>query len=308
MKTVFILLTITISLIIIPMLISEPSFNGSSPGCSGSGCHTFSDGDVSITILDTATIQVSVSGTTSRVGGELVDENGVVVEVINSTSSNPFILNIPAAGNYIVNAGYKNPSRRWDSAAVAIIVPVELASFNAFINENDVTLNWQTASELNNSGFQVERKKENNEWNEIGFVSGNGTSTEIHKYIFEDNNLSAGKYNYRIKQIDFDGTFEYFYLEEEIIIVSPSKFILLQNYPNPFNPTTSIEFSIPEKTNVLLKVFNSIGEEIKTLLNDVKPAGSYEIEFNANGLSSGIYYYKLEANNYVKTMKMILLK
>jgi len=120
MKTTLILLTIAISLIIIPIHLSEPSFNGSSPGCSGSGCHTFSDGDVSVTILDSMNIEVIVSGTTNKVGGELVDEGGNVVDVINSTSNNPFILTAPAPGNYIVNAGYKNPSKMWDSAMVVI--------------------------------------------------------------------------------------------------------------------------------------------------------------------------------------------
>lgn len=114
-------------------------------------------------------------------------------------------------------------------------------------------------------------------------MRGHRTSTKIHNYIFKDENISVGIYNYRIKQIDFDGTFEYFYLDEKTSIASPSEFVLLQNYSNPFNPTTNIKFSIQEKTNVLLKVFNSNREETTTLVNDERPAGSYEIEFNAQG-------------------------
>jgi hypothetical protein len=308
MKTTFILLTITISLIIIPLHLSEPSFNGSAPGCAGSGCHSFSDGDVSITILDSVNIQVTVGGTTSSVGGELMDGSGNVVDVVNSTNSNPFILTAPGAGDYVINAGYKNPSRDWDSAAISLIIPVELASFSASVTEDDVTLKWQTATELNNSGFQVERMQENEDWSEIGFVNGNGTTTEIHNYTFKDKDLSAGIYFYRIKQIDFNGTYEYFNLEEEIEIALPDKFTLLQNYPNPFNPVTTIKFSLQERTNVVLTVFNSIGEDVITLVNDERPAGIYEVKFNATGFTSGIYYYKLITNDFIQTKKMIILK
>lgn len=308
MKTTFILLTIAISLIIIPMHLAEPSFNGSSPGCSGSGCHTFSDGDVSFVIIDPLNIEVTVSGTTSKVGGELVDGSGNVVAVINSTTSNPFILTAPAVGNYLINAGYKNPSKRWDSAAVTLVVPVELASFSASVNENDVTLFWQTATELNNSGFDVERARANKEWEKIGFVNGNGTTTEIHKYTFADKDVPIGTYNYRIKQIDYDGTFEYFELEQVIAINPPSKFSLLQNYPNPFNPGTTIKFVIHETSNVTLTIFNSIGEEVLRLVNEEKLAGSYEVNLNANGFTSGIYYYKLQTDDFAQTKKMILMK
>lgn len=308
MKIISLLLSIVLVFLVVPRLLSEPSFNGSTPGCSGSGCHTFSDGDVSITILDSVHIEVSVSGTTNRVGGELVDGNGFVVDVINSTNSNPFILTAPAAGNYIVNAGYKNPQRRWDSAAVTLVVPVELASFSASVNNNDVTLQWQTATELNNSGFDIERAVNNNDWKKIGFVSGHGTTSEVHNYTFKDNDLKAGIYNYRIKQIDYNGSYEYFELEQQIEITPPNKFALLQNFPNPFNPVTTIKFVIAEKASVTLTVFNSIGEEVAMLVNEVKEAGSYETQFNANGFSSGIYYYKLQTENFVQTRKMILIK
>ena len=116
----FILLLITPPLT--PLLLSEPSFNGSTPGCSGSGCHSFFDGDVSTTILNNFQVLVTVAGTSSKVGGELVDENGNVVAVINSTSTNPFILTAPSAGSFTVNAGYKNPSIRWDSTSIVISV------------------------------------------------------------------------------------------------------------------------------------------------------------------------------------------
>jgi hypothetical protein len=308
MKTTFILLTIAIALLIIPIHLSEPSFNGSSPGCSGSGCHSFSDGAVSFSLIDSLNVEVTVSGTSSRVGGELVDNNGNVVDVINSTNSNPFILTAPAPGVYLVNAGYDSPQRRWDSTTVTFNVPVELSSFIASVNENDVTLFWQTATELNNSGFGVERMHRNNEWNEIGFVSGNGTTTEIHSYTFTDKDVPAGTYNYRINQIDYDGTNEYFELEQVIEINPPRNFNLLQNYPNPFNPGTTISFVIPEKSNVVITIFNSIGEDVITLVNENKEAGSYEVNFDATGFTSGIYYYKLQTDGFAQTKKMILMK
>jgi len=309
MKTTFTLLTIAISLIIIPILLSEPSFNGPTPGCGeGGGCHTFSDGIVSFSLIDSLNIEVTVSGTTSKVAGELVDNNGNVVDVINSTTSNPFILTAPTPGVYLINAGYKNPSRRWDSTTVTLTVPVELSSFSASVNENDVTLFWQTATELNNSGFDVERNRKNEGWEKVGFVSGNGTTTEIHSYIFADKDVPAGTYSYRINQIDYDGTNEYFELEQVIEINPPGKFTLLQNYPNPFNPSTTIQFVIPEKSNVVIAIFNSIGEDVLTIVDENKEAGSYEVNFNASGFTSGIYYYKLQTNNFVQTKKMILMK
>ncbi len=308
MKRTFILLTIAVSLIIIPMLVSQPSFNGTSPGCSGSGCHTFSDGDVSVTLLDSITVEVTVSGTSNKVAGELVDISGNVVDVINSTNSNPFTLTAPVPGYYVINAGYKDPQRRWDSAAVNLIVPVELSSFIASVNEKDVILSWQTATELNNSGFDVERTEANEEWEKVGFVSGNGTSTEINSYTFADKDVPFGTYNYRIKQIDFDGTYEYFILEDEVEISSPGNFVLLQNYPNPFNPTTTIKYSVVEKTFVRLIIYDVAGSEVAVIVNKEQKAGEYEIDFNAGNLTSGVYFYRLQTGNFVETKKMILMK
>jgi hypothetical protein len=120
LKANFVLITIGISLIAVSLLLSEPAFNGSSPGCGGGGCHSFQDGTVSVTILDNMQVEVTVSGTGSKVGGELVDENGTVVDVIQNTNTNPFILSATFDGTYIVNAGYKDPSKRWDSSLVVL--------------------------------------------------------------------------------------------------------------------------------------------------------------------------------------------
>lgn len=106
-------------------------------------------------------------------------------------------------------------------------------------------LNWSTSSETNNYGFDIERSLINTEWNKIGFVSGNGTSSSINNYLFEDKNLNSGKYKYRLRQVDYNGNYEYYNLTNEVVIGTPDKFSLKQNYPNPFNPSTKIEFDIP---------------------------------------------------------------
>ena len=187
------------------------------------------------------------------------------------------------------------------------IVPVELISFTASSSKNSVKLNWQTATETNNSGFKIQKRRINEDWEDIGFTKGHGSTTEEHNYSFSDKNVLTGDYQYRLKQIDYDGSFEYSDIVD-VHISAPTEFSLQQNYPNPFNPLTTIEYSIPETGNVKLMVYNSLGEEVALLKNDFEVAGSYKINFNVGGLSSGIYFYKLTINNYTSVKKMILLK
>jgi photosystem II stability/assembly factor-like uncharacterized protein len=194
-------------------------------------------------------------------------------------------------------------------------VPVELASFTAVVNGSNVSLNWMTASEVNNSGFEVERKVlspqssvGNFEYERIGFVEGKGTTTGVSTYSFTDKGLSSGVYNYRIKQIDFDGTFKYYNLSESIEIGTPDRFELSQNYPNPFNPTTVISYQLPVNSLVTLRVYNVIGQQVAELVNEVKQAGIHTVEFDASNLSSGVYMYKIQSGNFVQTKKMMLVK
>ena len=255
---------------------------------------------------------------TNNVGSliAVVPEN--TIQYIDST------VQMDSIYSYRVRAIYGPAFSNFSNAAlIEITIPVELTSFTSSVNENDVTLNWQTATETNNSGFQVERSKmleaRSEEWENIGFINGNGTTTEPQSYSFVDKDLpagrqglEAGKYQYRLKQIDFDGTFEYS-KTIEVEINAPLKFSLEQNYPNPFNPTTTIKFSIPAvgtrlALSVQLKVYDVLGKEIATLVNEEKPAGSYNIEFNGFNLASGIYYYQLRAGEFVETKKMLLLK
>ncbi len=207
-------------------------------------------------------------------------------------------------------------NRALDSAEVAstwniTIIPVELTSFTASVNNNDVTLNWATASELNNNGFQVERKS-NGEFEPIGFVPGFGTTSETKTYSFSDANLNPGVYSYRLKQIDYDGSFEYSDPVEVTIIV-PDVYSLHQNYPNPFNPTTKITFTLAANANVTLKVFDILGQEVMTLINNDLTAGVHNYDFDAASFNSGVYFYRIEANgvdgsNFTNVKKMILLK
>ncbi|HMS34641.1 MAG TPA: T9SS type A sorting domain-containing protein [Ignavibacteria bacterium] len=191
-------------------------------------------------------------------------------------------------------------------------LPVELSSFTSQVITNDITLNWITSSEENNSGFDVERqivgRETQNIWSKIGFVNGNGTSNSSNNYSFTDKNLQSGKYKYRLKQTDFNGNFKYYELANEVVIGSPEKFELSQNYPNPFNPVTHLGFGISNLGFVSLKVYNNSGKEVKTLVNEVKPAGFYEIEFDGSTLASGIYFYTLRTDNFSETRRMILLK
>ncbi len=193
-------------------------------------------------------------------------------------------------------------------------VPVELTSFSGSYTNNKITLNWITSTETNNRGFDIERKTQSSEWEKIGFVAGNGTTTKINSYNFIDNSIASDKYSYRLKQKNFDGTFNYSNVVD-INANSISEFSLNQNYPNPFNPTTKITFTIPQTSNIKLTVFNALGEKVSTLINEVKNSGTYEINFNGSDLASGVYVYRIEAvsagkqaGNFISSKKMILIK
>lgn len=186
--------------------------------------------------------------------------------------------------------------------------PVELTDFSSNIINSCVELSWTTATETNNNGFNIERStNKNSDWQTIGFVSGNGTSTEIHNYKFSDNLTIEGTYYYRLKQIDHDGSFTYSEVIE-VSLGSVNSFELSQNYPNPFNPTTTIKYSIAEKSNVTLKVFDILGREITTLVNSELSAGNYNIQFDASSLASGVYIYSIKAGNFSSSKKMLLVR
>jgi photosystem II stability/assembly factor-like uncharacterized protein len=188
-----------------------------------------------------------------------------------------------------------------------IPVPVELLSFSGVSNGDEVILNWSTATELNNHIFEIQRKTESQEFYSIGFLEGHGTTTEPQNYTYTDKNVERGRYYYRLKQEDFIGSFQYSN-EIEIDVSGYLTFQLAQNYPNPFNPVTSIQYSVSSRQFVTLKVYDALGNEIMTLVNEEKPVGNYEVEFNGTGFSSGVYFYKLSAGSFVETKKMIHMK
>jgi len=206
---------------------------------------------------------------------------------------------------------------RWTAADNTSPLPVELTSFAASISNGVVTLKWSTATEVNNYGFEVERTEWMNgcmnEWKQIGFVAGSGNSNSVKEYSFTDipNHLSIQPYNhsfqYRLKQIDNDGTFAYS-KEIEVENLRPSTFDLRQNYPNPFNPTTVINYQLPENAFVTLKIFDVTGNEVTTLINESKEAGYYSVTFTPANIASGVYVYQLKAGNFLSTKKLLLMK
>ncbi len=222
-------------------------------------------------------------------------------------------------GNYVFlnfiseNVGWGSP---WGTNEVykyvgpPLPIPVELTSFTANVNGNAVNLNWSTVTETNNKGFEVQKSAvggQKSQWDDIGFVEGKGTTTDQHKYSFTNTEVPEGKYTYRLKQIDLNGTFNYSE-EVNVEVKSVYTYYLAQNYPNPFNPATTIKFGVKQKSNVRIEIFNSIGETIKSMLNEEKEPGNYSIDFNAVNLPSGVYIYQLKAGEFVETKKMILLK
>ncbi len=186
-------------------------------------------------------------------------------------------------------------------------LPVELISFTGKIIGSSVVLNWKTATEINNYGFEVQRLTHNNGWDKIGFVPGNGTSNSPKYYNFTDNPPKVnGEIKYRLKQIDNDG--QSAYLNILTFNFNNTSFELYQNYPNPFNPVTNIRYVTDDKQFVTLKVYDVLGNEVETLVNEIKPAGNYNVIFDASKLSSGVYLYTLKTGEFSKTKKMILIK
>jgi len=189
------------------------------------------------------------------------------------------------------------------------VVPVELISFSTEATSGKILLTWQTATETNNYGFEIERKfLDDHNWTTIGFKKGKGTTTELNEYYYSDiiNTIDSRIIKYRLKQIDYNG--RYTYSNEIEVMPVPLKYSLEQNYPNPFNPTTTIKFNIAQNGFVSLKVFDILSNETATILNEEKPAGMYEINYDASALSSGVYFYQLKVNGFISLRKMIVIK
>ncbi len=223
-------------------------------------------------------------------------------------------------GNYTITVTGSGPfgvpvHKRTVQLVVEEVVPVELVSFNAVSESNNVLLNWTTATEINNKGFEIERGIKVNDlisWATVGFIEGNGTTTQTNHYSFTDKKVDAGSYSYRLKQVDYDGAFAYSSVAE-VEISLPLNYALEQNYPNPFNPTTTVEFQVPYTADVILKIYNTLGQEVRTLLNSQLDGGKYKADWDGLNdagikMSSGTYIYRMISGEFVQSRKMILVK
>ncbi len=234
---------------------------------------------------------------------------------LNSLSQGWFAMGMDSRDNsatYFINwDGWNQTNKPYLEVFYRYIIPVELTSFTASASVSSVTLNWSTATETNNNGFEVQRNSGEG-FVSVGFVTGKGTTTEVQNYTYVDNQLVPGTYTYRLKQVDYDGTFEYS-SEIEVDVLAPKEFALNQNFPNPFNPSTMITFSLAVESKVTLKVFDVLGQEVMTLVNQNLGAGSHEYNFNASNFNSGVYFYRIEAagvdgRSFNSVKKMILTK
>ncbi len=215
---------------------------------------------------------------------------------------------------------FVNDTKGWAVGSLGTIltttnpVPVELSSFTSSVENSNVILKWKTETETNNSGFDIQRKAdkpspqgEEADWTKIGFVEGQGTSTEEKSYSFVDREIPSGQYQYRLKQIDLDGSFKYSDVVRAGISV-PEEFSLEQNYPNPFNPATRITYQVKNRSFVSLKVYDALGNEAAALVNEKKDPGRYTVKFDASGLASGVYIYQIRVSGIIASKKMVVLK
>jgi photosystem II stability/assembly factor-like uncharacterized protein len=232
------------------------------------------------------------------------------------TLLNTFVIRALAfnsTGNHTLYAGCSSTNGAGIYEYTFSFIPVELVSFSADVYSNDVVLSWITATETNNYGFEILRSLNDGTqiWETIGFVAGNGTSSEFRNYSFTDVNVAAGNYLYRLKQLDYGGNYSLLKIVE-VTVLPPDNYVLMQNYPNPFNPNTRIAFNVPTSSHTILKVTDVIGNVVATLLDGFIPPGSYELDFDASsingGLPSGVYFYTLQAGDFSVTKKMMLLR
>lgn len=291
-----------------PFLVTYPNTNVSIPG--------FSNFTVTWDVANTNAAPVSTSQVNillSVDGGQTypytlasnTPNDGSEMVMLPDHQTTQARVKVEAVGNVFFDISNVNFS-------ITEAIPVELVSFTAEHNSNSVILKWATATETNNMGFSVEKSSDGEKFSGITFILGKGTTTNTSQYSFADRQINVGTVYYRLKQIDFDGTFEYSNIVA-VDIALPSQFALMQNHPNPFNPSTKITFELPMDANVKLSIYNTIGQKVVELVNTDLSGGRHEYDFNASDLSSGIYYYNINAvgnngNNFTATRKMILIK
>jgi hypothetical protein len=261
--------------------------------------------------------ELVVGGTFTVAGGQTVNyiarwNGGVNWYPLASGGMNSFVRGLGTYGlNFVAGGTFTNAG----GTPVAFIartdqaLPVVLSSFGSSVIKNKVILDWTTSEEINNRGFDIERRNLNGSWIKKGYVEGNGTTNDPKSYRFVDNRLQKGTYQYRLKQVDYNGNFEYHELSHDVNIGNPEGFIVSQNYPNPSNPKSKIDYELPVNAKVSIKVYDFSAREVTTLVNRVQDAGYYSAEFDGTNLASGIYFYTFSVNdNKIETKKMVLIK
>lgn len=214
---------------------------------------------------------------------------------------------------YLTNSVVATLNTSWvqkltfDNSGSGNVLPVELSSFTCTINGCSVNLAWETNTEKNSNKFEVQRKIINSEWTTLGFIKAATLSSSPKQYSYTDNKLQSGKYQYRLKMTDNDGSFEYSKVIEADI-AAPKEYKLSQNFPNPFNPETKIAYNIPADGIVTLIVYDIMGKEIVSLVNGNKKAGKYEVTFDGSRFASGVYLCKMTAKNFTSSIKMLMIK
>lgn len=237
-----------------------------------------------------------------------VKEGGVPGDVVNfRVQINQYILSAQPNGVWQGDG----VNQKLDLAANGE-VPVELAAFDFILKDNSVELNWSTATETNNHGFEIQRSTDKVTFSTIAFVPGNGTSVIPHIYHFTDSNLKPGKYFYRLKQLDIDGSFCYSQILD-VTIQPPSQFELLQNYPNPFNSATQIKYSLAEAGHVSIKIYDMKGQLIRNLVSANQPVGIYTVQWDSKDndsrcVANGVYVCCMRIGRFALSNKIILLK
>jgi hypothetical protein len=291
-----------------PFAVTSPNTNVTLPGGSSQSI-TWNVTNTNVAPVNCANVNILLSTDGGQTFPTVLLANtindGTEDVVIPNTPSTTARIKVEAVGNIFFDISNAN-------FTIEETIPVELVSFTANKTDAGILLSWKTATETNNSGFSVERSRDENNFEQIGFISGKGTTTEPSNYSFVDTEIESGKYYYRLKQIDFDGSYEYL----NVVMIDaglPTQFQLSQNHPNPFNPATTIKFHLPVDAKVKIELYNAIGQKISELLNSDLSGGVHEVSFDGVNFSSGIYYYTMNAvgNNgktFSSTKKMILMK
>jgi Secretion system C-terminal sorting domain len=281
-----------------------------------------SEASALLTLNDSTLFAATAGGTNPDFyqGGGVyaIRKHGIRWDTVNTGLIANFVNSLAISGGYLFAGVVDSTGESVWRLPLSEALPVELTSFTALAGSKTVELAWKTATEINNAGFDIERTPllsplgeggTKGRWAKIGFVGGHGSTNSPHNYSYTDNVGSAGTYSYRLKQVDHNGAFTYSQEVKVAVGAAPNVFALNQNYPNPFNPSTDIQFTVPTDGRAILKVYNTLGQEVAILFDGIASAGEYHhATFDASKLASGIYFSQLEFEGKMQVKKMLLLK